>query len=207
MRVPKKYLIYSLFLIFFSFFFVNNSYALADYVINWTSSEQGTPYVICDNTDSNLVNCSDYDYIIFERGLNSYNGYSSVQITNINFSNITIRVPNRLTSTYTLFDDVSKIQLNSATLTSITITLTDNIGTPCPEPPSGSITLSENGTYDVTSYAEAVVDVPATVIQGDYHDDLVRIYKAIMTCGAVVLVLYFFYCIYRMIIKSTGGKQ
>lgn len=72
--------------------------------------------------------------------------------------------------------------------------------------PSGSLNITENGTYDVSSYAEAVVDVPASVIQGDYHDDLTSINQSILICGAVLLVLYFFYCIYRMIIKSTGGK-
>ena len=71
---------------------------------------------------------------------------------------------------------------------------------------SGSLSISENGTYDVTNYAEAVVDVPVQVIQGDYHDDLTSINQSILICGAVLLVLYFFYCIYRMIIKSTGGK-
>ena len=72
--------------------------------------------------------------------------------------------------------------------------------------PSGSINITENGEYDVSSYAQAIVDVPVEVIQGDYHDDLIAIKVGIYTCAAVLLVLYFFYCIYRVIIKSTGGK-
>lgn len=68
---------------------------------------------------------------------------------------------------------------------------------------SGSITLTQNGTFDVSSYAQAVVDVPP--VYGDYHDDLISINNSILICGAVLLVLYFFYTIYRMIIKSTGG--
>lgn len=67
--------------------------------------------------------------------------------------------------------------------------------------PSGSITLSSNGTYDVSYYAEAVVDVPP--IMGDYHDDLVDIKRSIYVGSATLLVIYFFYCIYRMIIKGV----
>lgn len=73
--------------------------------------------------------------------------------------------------------------------------------------PDSSLSISQNGTYDVTNYAEAVVNVPnsETIIYGDYHDDLVAINNSILICAAVCLVIYFFYCIYRMIIKSTGG--
>lgn len=68
-----------------------------------------------------------------------------------------------------------------------------------PSGPSGSLTLTENGTYDVTNYAEAVVDVPP--VYGDYHDDLVAIKDAIFIGAATLLVIYFFYCIYRLILK------
>lgn len=80
------------------------------------------------------------------------------------------------------------------------LTLTDSIGSS----PSGDLSIIENGIYDVTNYATVTVDVPVEVIQGDYHDDLVNIQNSIITCGAILLVLYFFYCIYRLIIKNSG---
>lgn len=70
--------------------------------------------------------------------------------------------------------------------------------------PTGNIDITSNGTYDVTNYAQATVNVPAEIIQGDYHDDLVAINNSILICAAVCLVIYFFYCIYRLIIKNSG---
>lgn len=67
--------------------------------------------------------------------------------------------------------------------------------------PSGSITLTDNGTYDVTNYSQAVVDVPS--VPGDYHDDLQDVKKAIILVPAVCLVIYFFYAIYKMIMGGV----
>lgn len=70
--------------------------------------------------------------------------------------------------------------------------------------PDGSITLSSNGEYDVSSYATAIVDVPAVVEPGDYHDDLISINNSILIVGSICLVIYFFYAIYKMILGGLS---
>lgn len=68
----------------------------------------------------------------------------------------------------------------------IDITLTNSISScpdpePCPEP----------------EQCPEASDTP-------YADKFDNIEKAIYTCGAILIMLYFFYCIYRMIIKGSG---
>ena len=76
--------------------------------------------------------------------------------------------------------------------------------------PANTLDISKNGTYDVTNYAEAVVNVPSQECPAggecNYDDKFDGVITAIYTCGAVLLVLYFFYCIYRLIIITTGGR-
>lgn len=83
--------------------------------------------------------------------------------------------------------------------------------------PSGSLSITENGTYDVKQYASVDVNVscpdvsecpenPGGSSGGGLTDEQIQgITNAIFAIPATMLVLYFFYCIYRMIMKSTGG--
>lgn len=82
----------------------------------------------------------------------------------------------------------------------ITFTLTDSLGG---SSPSGSLSITENGTYDVSSYAEAVVNIPAEVVPGDYHNDIQEVKQAIILVPAVLLVVYFLWAIYKMIMGGV----
>lgn len=220
------------FAFFFSFLFLaNDTFAAEDINVTIDSStvDPGN-LVIC------AYNCQTYRFLLVR--FNNFNSSDpwSFQSQNLSFSlawddgfstrvgvrGITSFVFFELSSVSSSFPDSSLEVITSSVFYSqtalntlpsdwsIDIILSENNPFSSGIIPSGSLSITENGTYDVINYAEAVVDVP-TFSGGDggedcdYHDDLVKIYNAIMTCGGVLLVLYFFYCIYRMIIKSTGG--
>lgn len=131
-----------------------------------------------------------YSSDLFARLVVTHNAalYNNVNFFLFNFDNI---------------DQMSYCAANFSSGVSFTAKLSEN--NPFGSTPTGSITFTENGTYDVTQYSEAVVDIPPIIEPGDYHDDLVSIKQAIIICASVVLVIYFFYCIYRIIIKA--GKR
>ena len=180
-------------LFFGSFIITNNTFALNDVV--YTSSYGDPQFYICGG-DSSVV-CSDYSYIIFDP-VPASNNYQA-----ISFMGTNIRIPSFTSTFISLPSSLSSLPFQvGVNISSITITLTDSL--PSSNSPSGDISITSNGTYDVSSYATATVDVPVEVIQGDYHDDLITINRSIITCGAILLVLYFFYCIYRFLIKNSG---
>lgn len=200
LKIPRHYLIYcfSFFAMFlFSLlFFSSSSYAVSDLVFTSTTSnpcngncyELGYRYLIYDNPNYMSASFQSCVRLSFSYVNNSWSQYIQ------SFSkHIVAELPS---DGYLL----ASIQITSNT--SCVVTLSDSPGFSS-DSPSGSLSISSNGTYDVTNYSEAVVDVPPVL--GDYHDDLVSIKISIIMCAGVLLVLYFFYCIYRLLIKSTGG--
>lgn len=73
----------------------------------------------------------------------------------------------------------------------------------CPESPTANLDITENGQYDVTNYATATVNVPQESSETPYDNKLDQIIQAIYVCAGTMLVIYFFYCFYRMIIKGV----
>ena len=186
----------------------NDTYAVSDFEVTLNSSNTTTGWIrpcgsAISNNFSNTESCSSYHY-----GRILINDSTSCP-------NITWQMGQVANSTVLGFFDVMMSNQLSG-IGNFAIYVSSNINSSCSitygvyldNPylssfPSGSLSITENGTYDVTNYVTAVVDVPPVVEEGDYHDDLVAINNTIMIVPAVGLVIYFFYAIYKMLL---GGK-
>lgn len=174
--------------------------------------------VIIDDSNYNSFDlncgsdCSSYHYVLLsDLNLTGSLVYSLCPYS----SSYTIRIVFTINSAFgdnfvfqlNSFDNADRMIYCSASWssgTSFKLTFSEN--NPFGSSATGTINISENGEYDVSSFAIANVNVPPESIPGDYHDDLININNSILVCGAILLVIYFFYCIYRMIIRSSGVK-
>lgn len=218
MKCQKKIIIGfgTLFLAFFSVLFASPSYAIDDFSLHFSADSFPGATWLCGNDSGR--SCSDYNYLIIDQDY-SDDFVPSSSISYIGFhllpGGANMYHPLYLTGSscvYSLQPDLlTALQYNSQlglssylqSGVSVTVTLTDTIPFTIP---SGSISLTSNGSYDVSQYSTAIVDVPPDIVYGDYHDDLVNIKIGIYVCAGTLLVLYFFYCIYRLIIRNSGVK-
>ena len=196
------------FSVFFSGLFITtqNSFALSDIVITVDDSNYNSVDFSCGS------DCSSYHFLLIDdlSGSGGFN-YSFCPLSSDPFARLILSHNSGLYSVADFFlfsfDNIDQMRYCASSWTSGTsfkATLSEN--NPFGSSPVGDISITLNGTYDVSSYATATVDVPTEVTQGDYHNDLVNIQKSIIVCGAILLVLYFFYCIYRLIIKNSGVR-
>lgn len=80
-------------------------------------------------------------------------------------------------------------QLNYLNFTAFSLKITDDVPFSVPDCP----------VCDECQECPIVPDNP-------YDEKFDNITKAIYICGAILLVIYFFYCIYRLIIHGLGGR-
>lgn len=213
-----SFALFALLGVFFGSFIINqnDTYAVSDLTFTFDGSNVPTSWVyLCSNSGiGGASSCDSYKYLYvsFSGNFISRDFRAQYYITQSGAGNSWPLVPyflsSALLSLYSPADvrfNFANIQYAPSTDWSCTVTLSEN--NPFGSSSSGSLSITENGTYDVTNYAEAVVDVPTSSGGGgNYHEDLVAINNSIMICAATCLVIYFFYCIYRMIIKNSGVK-
>ena len=154
--------------------------------------------------------CSSYHYLLINNMSSTTFVYQISIFTNNNLARLVATHNAALGSNLNFylfyFDNADKFAYTGANWSSgsyFDITISEN--NPFGSSPTGSLSISSNGSYDVSSYAQAIVDVPPVYEEGDYHDDLVNIRNAIILACGIMLVLYFFYCIFRVFIKVIGG--
>lgn len=168
--------------VLFSVFWVSSSYAIDDITYTFDSMNIPAWYKLCGNEPTDPFVCLDYSFIKVEYLDTCGNTLSSFILGST--YNISVPVcPSGVIIPIT--SEIPEIWLTGGRSGSysgnVTLIFTNNIG-------GGSCPI-----------CPVVPDNP-------YDDKLDKIITAIYVVPATMLVVYFFYCIYRIIIKTTGGK-
>lgn len=173
-----------------SLFLCLDSFAVSDLSVTISNFGSSSPYTspICANQD-----CSTYRYVTIQANFTSApaNGYLGLVNTTANNFYCVLRPAY---STYTACEftsgsDISalKAYFNNyrSAVGSVTITLSENspFASPCPD-----------------------CEICPVIPENPYDNKLDQLTRAVYVCAGTMLVLYFFYCLYRLIIKNSGVK-
>ena len=159
-------------LVFCSVFISSNVNAISDYSIVLDDSNYSSLDVPCS------PDCSSYHYLLISEMTSTTFVYQISPYSSDSFARLVATHNGGLGSNLTFylfsFDNADRFVFAGANWSngsSFKLTLSEN--NPFGSVPSGSLSITSNGTYDVTNYSEAVVDVPSEVVQGDYHDNTI----------------------------------
>lgn len=187
LKTRHPVLTYSLFAFFASALFCvfglsQKSYAteLCSYTF---TSNISTNTNICDN------HLSEIKYISFDYGHDNSNGQSTIRITfNTNgYANTVNRSYELLGFGSTLSYSILQTVTGMSSGDTLVVKAYDDF-------PSGDCPVCE-----VCQECPVIPDNP-------YDQKLDNITKAIYVCGAILIMLYFFFCIYKIIVKDGGSR-
>lgn len=194
MKWKKTIILFSLLSVFVPVFFSSPSYAIEDKSITYP---QGHQYVDWDNIFPDCYDAclSQYKYLKVETSGYPSTGYSE----SVNF---------RLRNEYSGAGSNWNFLLFYKTMpVIISLNMPDNFQ-------YGVLSFMNSGTLKESltfTLMEDYQDCPEVepcpeVPENPYDDKLDKIIQAIYVVAGTLLVIYFFYCIYRMIIKPLGGN-
>lgn len=177
--------------VFVSVLLSSSCYAIEDFSVTLFSSSSNS-IGVCHNTNPSSSQsghaCTDFSYIVFT--------------TESDFSNLG-------NSPYISFDSNNRIQLNAISDIVVysvppNVNLSFFTNNPNTLPSGWSVTITLTDTFPGSSCSCPEVPECPAIPENPYDEKLDNITMAIYCCGGILLVLYFFYCIYRIIIKSSG---
>lgn len=175
----------------FSFFgfSVNDVYAVEDLTVSYSAGQTLSSDPMFPDCDKTCY--EDYNYLHIQVSNPDYSNMSSSQLyARFVLNNyITSFSMNAYLDSYIDVSGLYELRYYGnwgTSLTNITFTLIESL-------PSRDCPVCEE--------CQACPVIP----DNPYDDKFDKIITAIYVCAATILVVYFFYCIYRMIIKTTGS--